>query len=234
MEIFKSHVKKRYKDYVYFIIIYIIIFISNMYFNKEILSYFGTLFRPLEIISTFISILILKEISEIKTDYYKKARSEKHRNTKESIENLQFYSLYQKKEQFIDQIISNCENFQNMESKVTVLEEIMPFLEMFQGNISERLYESKDTRQYKNCFRVFKESIEFISNKDINTIKKRTEEYYYNNNKRLLNESVICVKSQFENNSQFLKEYVEYVDNQKNLRLKKIEKESERITDDEL
>lgn len=216
-------IKKHKKTIFYIVAAYIFIFLVRQYSNKFIMVDLGSIFRPFEIISTFLSLFILKQISDIKEDYYKKATSKKHLENKWIRENNQFYGLYVKKEICLNKITEECEDYCDMRRMAEELKNIKPFLEMFKGKISERLYEDKDTKKYQKYFESFENILQLFSNEGSTILKKNVEKQYYDDTIELINDSITCIKTSFETDSRILNDYEIEMS-------KKAQKKEERVT----
>ena len=78
-------------------VLYVLILVFIYYFNTEFLNNF---FRPLEVISTALSLLIVKQISDIRKESYLKANSMNHQKRKIENQKIDFYKLYKKKRKY--------------------------------------------------------------------------------------------------------------------------------------
>lgn len=231
-----SHIKENRKLYLIISAMYLLLLAIRYLVNINNFSWLGTLFRPIEIISTFLSVLILKEVVDIKKDYYKKATSEKHKESKISQENLEFLTMYMEEERKMNKIKKDCKNFQDMKENIQYLNDICPFLKMFQNTISDRLFEKEDTEKYRNSFKRFKESIDFFSsdNSEFGIEDTNKADEYIDNIKDLIDHSTICIKDNFSNNEDLMDKYEKLVQKESENEEAKRAKEADETDDNDL
>lgn len=188
------------------IIVYFLLWILTSFVNIEILN---NLYRPFEVMSTALSFLILKEISDIRKESYKKANSEKHEEGKIENKNIEFFKLYTDKKITIQNIKKKCETFHDMKEEVLALKSLQSFLSMFQGKIANNIYDKENIETYKEKYNQFVKSIEVFSlnDEDFKIINEEEKVNYYENNIDLIDDSVTCIKQHFEYNESIQLKY---------------------------
>lgn len=188
------------------ILSYILLGILIYFFNTKFLN---NLLRPLEVMSTALSFLILKEISDIRKESYKKANSEKHEEGKIENKNIEFFKLYKDKKVNIENIKQKCETFHDMKHEVLDLKNLQSFLSMFQSKIANNIYDKENTKVYEERYNQFVKSIKVFSmnDEDFKIINEAEKVNYYENNIELIDDSVTCIKQHFENNESIQLKY---------------------------
>ena len=151
-------------------------FINKMENVNETIEKIEILFLPLGVFSSSLSILIVKEISEIREDYHKKAAREIYDKALDEKEELNFYISYTKVQDYIDIINYDLDGPKEMKINIEKLERIDVFLSKF-PKIAMKRY----GKNYKDSYNIYLASLDDF------------QDHHIKNNHDLINAAKLCI-----------------------------------------
>lgn len=217
----KSFIKENLKWIIAvgFFIIISIIFYYLMYENDKRSEYMEKLelfFLPLEILSLLLSIFIIKEVSEIKKDYQKKAARDIFKKELTLETELDFYISYNQFKKSIYMIKYNSNSLEEMKKNSEKLEKIDPFLSKF-----PKVAMDKYNEDYKKNYDHYKDSLENFEDK------------HFENNIELINGAKICAEN-IEKNDDIITRFEKYYSTIQEEIEEKKQEDAELIDDEDL
>lgn len=228
-----SYIKEN-KNFICKVFIMYLLLLGSIYMlEKKDCTFFSILVRPVEIMSAFLSIIIIKEVSDIKKDYIAIAESEKHNQSKKFKEEVRFFTLYKKKYDELQKIIKNCEDFSDMADMKVELETIKPLLLMFSNDISVYVYVKKDQEKHKERYQFYIHSLDFlkISQSNDSRLDNQKREKFFKNNIDLIEDVVTCAETKYQNRQDIVSSYESSIADEAD-KIKQKGKKSANETDD--